>query len=61
MCIDYETDLETFERKVEEDAGTFRPFGERIYEYTKESEGEEGKEKVEYEVWHVRLPAVLCP
>ena len=34
-CIGYETDLPTFLQKVEEDAVAFKPYGTKVYEYTK--------------------------
>ena len=49
--IDYETDLVAFEKKVEEDALAFRPFGEKIHSYTKPALS--SSEVLEYEVWHV--------
>ena len=52
---DYETDLQTFEKKVEEDAVTFKPFGEKVHSYTKPALA--SSEELEYEVWHVSLSA----
>ncbi|KIP10311.1 hypothetical protein PHLGIDRAFT_65891 [Phlebiopsis gigantea 11061_1 CR5-6] len=47
---DYETDLPSFEKKVEEDALAFKPFGEKIHSYTKPALA--SSEVLEYEVWH---------
>lgn len=54
--LDFETDLPTFMRKVEEDAASFKPFGEKIHEYTKRLPSADGKEteEAQFEVWHVR-------
>ena len=61
-CIGYETDLPTFLQKVEEDAVAFKPYGTKVYEYTKvfqpaksdadddEGEGEDEDEEAAVEV-----------
>jgi len=64
---DYYQAEEGFLRRVEEESDSFRPFGEKIYSYTRASPSASGKGKsvmdelpeddenaVVYEVWHVR-------
>ncbi|EKM55988.1 uncharacterized protein PHACADRAFT_256983 [Phanerochaete carnosa HHB-10118-sp] len=55
MPEDYETDLPKFLEHVEEDALSFKPYGEKIYEYTKRASGEANGEAQQYEVWHAKF------
>ena len=57
VCAGVETDLAKFNEHVEEDAVNFKPYGKKIYEYTKRASGDAEGEERQYEVWHVRTPS----
>lgn len=74
MDADYYTDEDAFQKRVEEDAATFRPNGQLIHSYLRPSPSAKGKGKgsaaqqaldpsnedtIEYEVYHVRNQCLL--
>ncbi|GJE87946.1 histone acetyltransferase type B [Phanerochaete sordida] len=52
---DFETDLAKFNEYAEEDSLNFKPYGKKIYEYTKRASGDADGEERQYEVWHAKF------